>query len=508
MSNANSARLLSASIRPSPRIAAIRIHDARKVTETCISRGEDMNFGIEQKILVILVGVLVVNTLQQKMRNFWMAVLLLGWLTGAMPASLLNNRHGALHSMIPSRPAASAPPKLVTAWTHEDVNSPQFRVLEKAAQTFNRQQHAYKVEIVSSLRRIYTNWVHREAATGTLPCLLEFDGPYLAAFAWPAYLQPIDKFVLPAMLNDLLPSIVAQGTYQGRLYSLGQYDSGMGLWGNRRYLLAAGVRIPTLDAPWGLAEFEHALAKLTALKEVDYAISLGLQNKPSGEFFSYAFGPILQGFGGDLIDRRTYRSAGGVLDGPQSVAAMTHFQHWIEKGWTSAPGRHDDFDKGKTALSWTGHWEYQGYYKALGKDLILLPLPDFGRGIKTGMGSWAWGISSTCPEPAGAWAFLAHLLSTREIVNMTNVNGAMPARWSALAHSPLYGRQGPLRFYVQQLAAAGTPRPVTPAYGTISRAFGEAVGNIVAGNDVQAELSKAAAHIDRTIAAHRGYPYP
>ncbi len=91
---------------------------------------------------------------------------------------------------------------------------------------------------------------------------------------------------------------------------------------------------------------------------------------------------------------------------------------------------------------------------------------------------------------------------------MANVNSGMPARRSALAQSPLYGRQGPLRFYVRQLEAGGVPRPATPAYGTISKAFGEAIGNIVAGGDVQSELSKAAAIIDRNIAAHRGYPYP
>jgi len=61
----------------------------------------------------------------------------------------------------------------------------------------------------------------------------------------------------------------------------------------------------------------------------------------------------------------------------------------------------------------------------------MLPLPDFGRGIKTGMGSWAWAISSTCPAPEGAWAFMADLLSTDGIVRMTNLNGAIPARRSA-----------------------------------------------------------------------------
>jgi multiple sugar transport system substrate-binding protein len=436
-----------------------------------------------------------------------MAVVLLGWL-GIAPAMHAAPSNGQPAPSAAAAVAPSAHPRIITAWTHENAGSPQFQALGKAAATFNRQQHAYKVEIVSSLSRIYASWVHREAASGALPCLLEFDGPYLSEFAWPGYLQPIDKFVPPDMLNDFLPSIITQGTYQGRLYSLGQFDSGMGLWGNRRYLLEAGVRIPTLDAPWSLKEFEEALAKLNAVKGVDYAINLALHNKPSGEFFSYAYSPILQGFGGDMIDRRTYLHAKGVLDGPQSVAAMTHFQHWIEKGWTRAPGRHEDFANGKAALAWTGHWEYQGYYKALGKDLVLLPLPDFGHGIKTGMGSWAWGMSSTCREPLGAWAFLAHLLSTREIMNMTAANSGMPARRSALEQSPLYGPQGPLRFFVLQLEVGGAPRPATPAYGMISRTFGEAVARIVAGGEVQIELGKAAEIIDRNIAEHRGYPYP
>jgi multiple sugar transport system substrate-binding protein len=123
------------------------------------------------------------------------------------------------------------------------------------------------------------------------------------------------------------------------------------------------------------------------------------------------------------------------------------------------------------------------------------------------MGSWAWGMSSTCREPAGAWAFLAHLLSTREILAMTGVSGGIPARHSAMVRSPLYGPQGPLRFYVLQLEAGGVPRPATPAYDTISKAFGEAVARIAAGADVPAELSEAAVIIDQDIATHRGYPY-
>jgi multiple sugar transport system substrate-binding protein len=50
------------------------------------------------------------------------------------------------------------------------------------------------------------------------------------------------------------------------------------------------------------------------------------------------------------------------------------------------------------------------------------------------------------------------------------------------------------------------PRPITPAYATISKEFAKAVDNIINGADVQAELSQAAQVIDQDIRDHDGYP--
>ena len=165
--------------------------------------------------------------------------------------------------------------------------------------------------------------------------------------------------------------------------TLGIYDSGLAMYGNRSYLEKAGVRIPTVKQPWDLTEFEVALEKLTALPEVDYALDLKI-NYGRGEFYTFGFSPILQSFGGDLIDRNTYQSARGVLDGPQSVAALQRFQSWFQKGWTNPrPSGDDDFyGSRKAALSWVGHWIYSTHAEALGEDLVLIPMPDFGHGPK------------------------------------------------------------------------------------------------------------------------------
>ena len=381
-------------------------------------------------------------------------------------------------------------------------------MLAATVKDFEQVQDDYTIELVPIASEIYADRIIGSARSGSLPCVLEFDGPYLYSFAWPGYLQPIDRFVSAELKADFLPSIIAQGTFNGKLYSLGQFDSGLAIYGNRRYLEAAGVRIPTFDKPWSLAEFEEALEKLTALPEVEYALDMKI-NYGRGEFYTYGFSPILQSFGGDLIDRQTYQQASGVLDGPQSVEAMQHFQSWFQKGWASKSNTTDDdfYGSKKAALSWVGHWLYNPHADGLGPDLVLLPMPDFGHGPRTGMGSWSWGISSNCQDSAGAWAFIEYLLSPKEILRMTDANGAVPARQSALAQSKLYGETGPLHLFVQQLESGrAIPRPITPAYATISRVFAEAADNIINGADVQTELTRAAQKIDQDIKDHQGYP--
>lgn len=134
-------------------------------------------------------------------------------------------------------------------------------------------------------------------------------------------------------------------------------------------------------------------------------------------------------------------------------------------------------------------------------------MPKFGDKAVTGMGSWNWGITSQSKNPEAAWKFLEYLVDPDQILRMTNANGAVPARKSALAKSELYGEGGPLNIFVQQLeGGVALPRPITPAYPTITESFAEAVQNIVTGADVKAELDKTVKKIDQDIEDNQGYP--
>lgn len=405
---------------------------------------------------------------------------------------------------------AAAEPVTVDVWFHSGKGEER-DVLDAQVTAFNEMQDEVFVNAIQLPEGSYNDQVNAAALANDLPCLLDFDGPFLYNYAWAGYLQPLDDFVPADVKADFLPSIINQGTYGGKLYSLGTFDSGLSIWANKAYLEEAGVRIPTgVEDAWTMDEFMAAMDAVMALDGVEYAIDFKL-NYGAGEWQSYGFSPIVQAFGGDLIDRSDYQSADGILNGPESVAALEWFQSLFEDGYAIAsPAGDDDFFGSKVAaMSWVGHWMYGPHTEGLGEDVVLLPMPKLGDKAVTGMGSWNWGLTSTCSEPEAAYKFLEYITSPEEILHMTNANGAVPARKSAIEQSELFGEGGMLNIFVQQLeGGVALERPVTPAYPVITSSFDEAIRNIIAGADVQEELDKAVKAIDQDIADNGGYPLP
>ena len=395
----------------------------------------------------------------------------------------------------------------LTLWVHAGPG-PEADAYVASARAFSTQNPGIALRLVKLPEGSYSDQVYAAALARKLPCVLDFDGPNLYNVAWTQRLLPLDGFLeLMRIRADMLPSLVRQGSYNGKFYGMGQFDSGLALWGNQALLRKAGVRIPVqLNEAWNLAEFEAALRALQAIglkHPLDMKFNYG-----AGEWFSYGFSPIVQSFGGDLIDRSSFKTAQGALNGDGAVRALSALQNWVKLGYVNAASKDDaDFIQGRAALSYVGHWTYKDYKKVLGDNLLLIPMPKFGSVAVTGAGSWNFGISANCKQPQAAAKLLAHLMSTSEILRVTEANGAVPGTNAALALSKNYAAGGALRLYVDQIQQqVARVRPETPAYPVISSAFSEAVNNIVAGASVKAELDKAAAKIDQDLADSRGYP--
>ncbi len=356
----------------------------------------------------------------------------------------------------------------------------------------------------------YNEQVQAAAASGGLPDLLDFDGPNYANYVWSGYLLPMNDLVSKETMDDMIPSLIAQGTYapDGKVYSLGAGDSGLAMWGRKSILDKAGVRIPKgVDDAWTMAEFEDALAKLQKVEGIKYALDIKA-NYGQGEWYTYGFSPIIQSFGGDLIDRTTWK-ADGAINGEAAVKAMTHFQGWVKNGNVAPASEGDDTFYGKktSALSFVGHWMWPAHSKALGDDLVLISMPNWGGKHVTGNGGWCWGITKTSKQAANTGKLLDFMLSTKNVADLMTSMGGVPGRKSSAASVDLYKDGGPLSLYLAQLnAGMGYPRPAHPAYPTITGSFAKAVADIIDGKDVKASLDEAAKKIDQDITDNSGYP--
>jgi len=403
-------------------------------------------------------------------------------------------------------PAASAQGAQIAMWIHAGPG-PERDAYVASVAAFNQQEQRMFRSTTASLRLMaeadYSKSVEAAAASRTLPCVLEFDGPNVAAYAASGHLQPLDDFEpLMRIRNSTLRSLVRQGTVNGKLYSLGQYDSGLALWGNRKLLDKVGARIPTKAGQgWTLAEFEDVLGRLKRAgvpHPLDMKFNYGI-----GEWITYGFSPIVQGFGGDLINRKDMSQAHGVLNSAASVEALSTLKGWVTAGYVDTqPADDTAFTSGQSALSWVGHWVYKDYKKALGNDLVLIPLPRFGDKTVVGSGSWNFGIASTCNDKPAAARLVEHLMSRAEVLRVTAINGAVPGTGAAMAFSPLYNEGGELRLYADQLLSGlAVVRPPTPHYPIVSQEFAAAVSRAVKGGDPQKELDEAANQIDKRIRA-------
>jgi len=425
-----------------------------------------------------------------------------------------------------STTATSAAPVTLTIWHHvaerlgdntsDGGTLTERTILVDQIRRFNASQHKITVNLVEVQQEEYNHKVQLAVTTGNLPDVFEFDGPNLENYVYQGKLHSLEGLLSQQVRSDLSPSVRAQGTYQGHLYSVGAIDSGLGLWADGRALKAAGVRIPTSPADaWTSREFTAVLKALAAHDPDGKVLNLAL-NYGKGEWYTYGFSPVVWSAGGSLGKAPGFGDATGTLATPAVAGALELLQTWTAR--YVEPGRvgdKDPFVEGRTSLSWVGHWAYPDYHAKLGDNLVLLPLPDFGFGTKTGSGTWNWGVAANTAHPAEAAQFLDFLMSTPEVLAMGAVTGAPPATSSALAASPLYSSKGPLALFAEQLSSAcgiapqrscvAVTRPATAAYPVITAAFQDVMTAVFTGGDVRTALAKAAATIDADYKANDGY---
>jgi multiple sugar transport system substrate-binding protein len=392
----------------------------------------------------------------------------------------------------------------ISLWTHSAGNPAEMNTLKTEVASFNASQTQYEVDIQSFPQASYNDSVSAAALAHKLPTIIDMDNPTVANFAWSRYVQALP--ITDADVQQLGLANSAIGRFQGKIYSLGQFDVALTIYGRKSILEKYHIRIPTLDQPWTLTEFNSVLSTLKASGAFQYPLDLGAGG--TGEWWPYAYSPMLQSFGGDLIDRKSLTSADGVLNGPAAVKWGQWFQGLFKSGYAPVkPSSTQGFLQGKIALWYDGSWDADNVVQKYGNDALFLPSVDLGSGPKIGGGSWEWGISasSSQPQAQGAWLFIKSLMQPANIALLNKATGLIPTTPAAAALLPRYAAGGAYRIFFDMSQRFAVMRPSTPAYLTISSQFAQAGLAIRDGTDPQTALDNAVNAIDQNIQQHNNY---
>jgi multiple sugar transport system substrate-binding protein len=385
------------------------------------------------------------------------------------------------------------------------------RAYGDVAKRFEEANPDVDIELIYAPHDAYNEKFSAAVMSKQLPDIMELDAPFLANYVWSGYLQPVKPLIDQDLLDDMTESNIAQGTYpiDKDLYAIGLTDSSVVLYGNKKYLEAIGARLPKgVDDAWTREEFEGYLEKLSKVEGVKWPIDTFRGYGIKTEWITYAYGPLLESAGCDLIDRKTW-TASGTLDSDTCVKAMTMMQDWIKKGWVvpTSSGTNQFYAEGQpAALAMGGHWFYAEAEAAMKDNVVVMPLPKIGEKSVSPNGTWIWGISATAKNPQMAGKFMSFLLKDKEYRDYARSQSAFPGLKSFAAESPLYAKGGPLAVAFEQASKTAVARPPHPAYPTLTSSFMQAVDKIFNGADVKEALTASASKIDEDIEDNAGYP--
>lgn len=381
----------------------------------------------------------------------------------------------------------------------------------KVAERFEAANPDVDIQFIYAPHDAYNEKFSAAVMAKQLPDVMELDAPFLANYVWSGYLQPIKPLIDKDLLDDMTESNIAQGTYpiDKDLYAIGLTDSSVVLYGNKKYLEAIGARIPkSVDDAWTREEFETYLEKLSKLDGVKWPIDTFRGYGIKTEWITYAYGPILQSAGCDLIDRKAWKSE-GTLDSDACVDALAMMQKWVKNGWVvpQSAGTNQFFAEGNpAALALGGHWVYAEAAATMKDNIVVLPLPKFGAKGASPNGTWIWAITKTSKHPDIAAKFISFLLKDKEYRAYVASQSGYPGLKSFAAESPLYANGGPMAIAFEQASKTAVSRPPHPAYPTITSAFMQAVDEAFNGGDPKEALTSAAKKIDEDIEDNDGYP--
>jgi len=384
----------------------------------------------------------------------------------------------------------------LNVWVHTG-NKEMLLLRKDQVARFNARHSRIKITLISIPKGTYGAQISAATRTGTLPDIIELDGPSLASFVTRGALMKLDKILTTTTRQDILPSVFEQGMYQGRVYSVSETTNSFVLYARKSLLTSIGYRIPSdSNDAWNLNEFEALLAMTQEHGDYSAAIDIGLSN--SDESYAQTLYPMLLSAGGGLVDEQSPYKVEGLFNSPANIDFLKRIQSWIDQGYIDENRDHKAFSDARVALSWGGLDQYAAYKAQFGDDLVVVPFPDLGGGSRYVQQAWGWGLTENCKDTQAAMRFLEFLFLSDEVNLAAQASGGLPGTFSGLSGFNAFSDSVSISSLVNDLeSGVVTSQLKSPIYPIISNEFQKSFVRIRNGASVEESLETAVDSINQ-----------
>ncbi len=369
----------------------------------------------------------------------------------------------------------------IKIWVQFSDETPEGKAWQKIVDNFNKEYQGKYKAITEYIPRSgsgggYEDKVNAAITTNSLPDVLTLDGPNTAAYANADVIEPLDDYLEDANMEDVLDSIIQQGTYNKKFYAFGFSESSVGIYYNKQLFKKAGIKedaLPTLYKPWTWNEFKVVCQKLVDEYKLP-AINIQLASKD--EMLTYAYTPFIWSNGGDVVNQAGTKALGYFND-PKSAEALQFIQDLVKKGYTTNTPIEKGFETGKYPMLLSGSWtiaDLNENYKDLEYGILPYPVSDKTKKLVSPTGSWQVAMSSKTNEKEASATFIKYVTNTESSKIMSLGNSVLPIRKSTIELIKNDVSEE-MRFLMEQNQKSGHARPVVVAYPQVSRAFQQSI---------------------------------
>lgn len=380
--------------------------------------------------------------------------------------------------------AESSDPGEIKVWVQFSDETPEGRAWQEIVEGFNSENEGKYKAVTEYIPRSgsgggYEDKVNAAITTNSLPDVITLDGPNTAAYAHSGVLAPLDEYLEDHDMDDVLDSIIQQGTYDGKLYAFGFSESNVGVYYNKQMFEQAGIDstdLPTLEDPWTWGEFKDICGKLT--KEFQTP-AIDLQLASGDEMLTYAYTPFVWSNGGNVVNEEGTK-AEGYFDDEKTVEALGFIQDLVKNDYTTISPIEKGFETGKYPMLLSGSWtmaDLAENYEDIEYGILPYPVSDSTKELVSPTGSWQVAMTAKTEKKDASAAFIKYVTSTESSKIISLGNSVLPIRNSTIELIKDEVSDG-MRVLMEQNQRSGHARPVVVAYPQVSRAFQQAVQDI------------------------------